>query len=322
MEDLISVVIPVYKVENYIEDCLNSVINQTYKKLEIILVDDGSPDKCGEICSQYKELDNRIKVIHKKNGGLSDARNKGIELATGKYIMFIDSDDFVEMKIIEKLYNVMVENDLDIVCCNNYYYHNENSKKVANFVTNNFSFTKDEAFKRLVDDKEIKSVAWGKLFKKEYFNNVRFPFGKLFEDISTTYKVFDLATKFFYISEPLYYYRIEGISIIRSEFTIKKLDELEAYSDLMNYLNKHYPKLMNKALSNYVRMNMGLYNSMILSSNYDNKVRIELQENIKKNIFHFLKSDYKIVEKAAAIVWCCNFHMYEFFVNKIKMKNI
>ena len=120
--DLISVIIPIYNVEQYLKECLESVINQTYRNLEIILVDDGSKDKSGKICDEYKNKDERIKVVHKENGGLSDARNAGMKIATGKYIQFIDSDDFIDKDMIETLYNLIIENEADISMCSNYYF--------------------------------------------------------------------------------------------------------------------------------------------------------------------------------------------------------
>ena len=114
MEDLISVVVPIYNVENYIKKCVDSILSQTYKNLEIILVDDGSPDNCPQICDEYAQKDNRIKVIHKENGGLSDARNAGIDISKGKFITFIDSDDYIEKDYVEVLYNSIKENASDM----------------------------------------------------------------------------------------------------------------------------------------------------------------------------------------------------------------
>lgn len=119
-EDLISIIVPVYKVENYLSKCLDSMICQTYKNIEIILVDDGSPDNSGKICDDYAKKDSRIKVIHKENGGLSDARNAGLKIATGKYIGFVDSDDYISVEMYEKLYNQAKKEDADIACCNYY----------------------------------------------------------------------------------------------------------------------------------------------------------------------------------------------------------
>lgn len=129
MDKLISVIVPIYNVEKYLTKCIESIINQTYENLEIILVDDGSPDNCPIICDEYAKRDSRVKVIHKKNGGLSDARNAGLDIATGEYIMFIDSDDFVEIDMMESMMNNMIDNNVDLVVCNIKYIY-DNSEKV------------------------------------------------------------------------------------------------------------------------------------------------------------------------------------------------
>ncbi|MBR1540013.1 MAG: glycosyltransferase [Clostridia bacterium] len=125
-EELISIIVPVYKVEKYLDKCINSIVSQTYKNLEVILVDDGSPDSCGKMCDEWTQKDTRIKVIHKENGGLSDARNFGLDCAKGKYIQFVDSDDYIEKDMIEFLYKNLKENNADISICSNYMVDEEN----------------------------------------------------------------------------------------------------------------------------------------------------------------------------------------------------
>ena len=159
MEDLISIIIPVYKVEKYIYKCIDSVLNQTYKNLEIILVDDGSPDKCPEICEEYAKKDNRIKIIHKKNGGLSDARNAGLKVATGKYIGFVDSDDYIEKDMYQVLYNNIIKTNSDISIVNlKEVKENEIIENNVKDEQNTIEYTKLEGLKKLIENK-IKSYA-------------------------------------------------------------------------------------------------------------------------------------------------------------------
>ena len=181
---MVSVIIPIYNVEKYLKKCIESVINQTFSDLEIILVNDGSTDNCKEICEDYKSKDNRIKFIHKSNGGLSSARNAGIQVATGDYYTFIDSDDYIMSDMIEQLVYMAQLTDADIsLCCKT---NQENgfeegiNKKIE-------IFTKEEALKCILTEKKILTSAWGKLYKRKLFNEVRYPDGKIYEDLGTTY---------------------------------------------------------------------------------------------------------------------------------------
>ena len=218
---LISVIIPIYKVEEYIHKCIDSVISQTYTNLEIILVDDGSPDRCGEICDEYARVDNRIKVIHKENGGLSDARNVGIEFATGSYITLLDSDDWIENKYIEKLYELLKVKKADISVCNFVKTYNENISKVEDKVFIH-EFSNIEALEELTGKYYLQMVvAWGKLYKKELFENIRYPLGKTHEDEFTTHKLLYKASKIVFTTEPLLYYRQRKDSIMGAGFKLR-----------------------------------------------------------------------------------------------------
>jgi len=186
MSDLISIIIPVYNVEKYLERCVKSVINQTYKNLEIILVDDGAKDNSGKMCDELSKLDSRIKVIHKENGGLSDARNFGLKIATGDYIGFVDSDDYIADDMYETLYHTIKNNNADISIVSFYEMYKE--KVIGVRDSGNLEIlSKQEAMKELLIDTKIQSYAWNKLFKKELFNDLKFPTGKNFEDIELLY---------------------------------------------------------------------------------------------------------------------------------------
>ena len=177
--DLISIVVPIYKVEKYINKCIESILNQTYKNLEIILVDDGSPDNCGKIADEYAKKDNRIKVIHKKNGGLSDARNAGIDIVKGKYIAFVDSDDYIEKEYIEIMYNAIRTNKVKIVQCG------INKVNDDGKVLDSYGYLDNELInsKRIIEEKYTKYpisnvVAWNKLYSTDLFKDIRYPVRK------------------------------------------------------------------------------------------------------------------------------------------------
>lgn len=209
MTELVSVIIPIYNVEMYLERCIDTVINQTYSNLEIILVDDGSPDNCPQICERYKLTDDRIKVIHKANGGLSDARNAGIEQATGKYIIFIDSDDYVEKEMIEKLYLSIVSNEADVAIAG---YEPTSGIVYEQCDGSVYADTSEKVLFQL-----LSRYGWnacGKLVKKESLGSLRFKKGILYEDYEFIPRLFLNSQKAVLINENLYHYFIRQDSIM------------------------------------------------------------------------------------------------------------
>ena len=177
-EDLITIVIPIYKVENYLDKCVKSVINQTYKNLEIILVDDGSPDNCPKKCDEYEKKDTRIKVIHKENGGLSDARNAGIDIAKGKYITFIDSDDYVSEDYVEYMYNLLKQNNTKMSTCETQVVNIEKETEMeTQFVENIEILTKRDLFYKILFAQKSDVSAYSKLYETELFKDIRYPKG-------------------------------------------------------------------------------------------------------------------------------------------------
>lgn len=243
MEEIISVVVPIYKVEKYLEKCIKSILEQTYKKLDIILVDDESPDECGKIIERYKEKDSRIRTIHQKNGGLSDARNNGWKIARGEYILFIDSDDWIEKNMIEILYNNAKVNNADISICEFIEEDDDgnvlSSKKYNNEIR---VFTSLEAIKELIQQNNITNHAWNKMYKTELFENIKYPKGQLMEDISTTYKLIESSDRVVYQSIPLYHYIQRGTSIL-GNITEKRINDQEnAFFERNKYLSVKYPQ--------------------------------------------------------------------------------
>lgn len=238
MYDLISIIIPVYNVEEYLNQCLDSIINQSYNNLEIIIIDDGSTDNSSKICDEFAIKDNRIKVIHKSNGGLSDARNIGIENSNGKYIFFVDSDDFIDNIMIEKLYKLIKANDADISMCNFTYYYNDDLKhELIESPVKNDILNRQEAIDKLFEEKNwFYVVAWNKLYKKEIWDDIKFPKGYIHEDEAVIHKVFMKCNKIVTTSESLYFYRQVKGSIMNSGFNEKRLDKYYALSDRIVFL--------------------------------------------------------------------------------------
>ena len=241
-KDLISIIIPVYKVEKYLEKCLQSVIHQTYQNLQIIIIDDGSPDNCGKICDQYAKLDSRIEVIHKENQGLSAARNLGISKAKGKYIGFVDSDDWISEHMYEHMHQIITEKKADVCICN-FYNVIENENKIKNANKGIQEYNKLQILKEVLLDKKIQSYAWNKLYKRELFNEVQYPVGKKYEDIGTTFYVLEQCDKIVVTGEPEYYYFNRADSIVNHNTEQTILDYMELVNNRYDYIEKRYKEL-------------------------------------------------------------------------------
>lgn len=285
--DIISIVVPIYNVEQYIHKCIESIINQTYKNIEVILVDDGSPDKCGEICNEYAKKDKRIKVIHKKNGGLSDARNFGLEEAKGKYITFIDSDDYIESTYVEKLYNAIIINDVKMAQCGIITVNNEKQEITKNgYIENQNKRGKDLLYDLYKGHMLENTVVWNKLYEKTLFTDLRYPVGKIHEDEFTTYKILYNLEKVSIINDYLYYYRQSNDSIIRRKFNLNRLDVIEAFEERVEFFDKENEKeLQDLTVENL------LYN---IRHNYmKTKVYIENSNKIQKILVKKYRKYYK-----------------------------
>jgi glycosyltransferase involved in cell wall biosynthesis len=248
MEELISVIVPVYNIERYIDRCVGSVVNQTYKNLEIILVDDGSTDGSAVVCDKWKDRDFRIKVIHKKNGGLSDARNVGIKIATGQFYSFIDGDDEISSNMLERLYTELVNSNAEISMC-----RMEKIEYTQRYVTRQFpvsdnriELTGKEATGLLFRD-IIDCSACLKLYKCEVFKTVEFPYGKTNEDFAVLYKLFSRAKRVVYISDILYYYYFRENSITSTGFNNSQFDKIDNCLEMMEYVKANIPELMQEA---------------------------------------------------------------------------
>lgn len=275
----ITVVIPVYNVESYLRRCIDSIVCQTIKNIDIILVDDGSTDNSGKICDEYREIDNRIKVVHQKNQGLSAARNVGIKMAKTKYICFIDSDDYVEKDMLEYLYEGTLQSGADIVCCGfTNIYENGEIEKIT-IPDNDVLFSKEEALDIHLFSGYIEVVAWNKLYKLELFNNITYPEGKLYEDMLTTYKLIDKSNCVLLRPDSKYYYCKRNNSIGGVAFSRKTLSLIDACDTDIEYISNKYNNLKNIKVSK-IQWYIIVCNKAILS---DKKIEI-LIKKIKKMI--------------------------------------
>lgn len=234
MSDLISVIVPIYKVEKYLDKCIASIIGQKYRELEIILVDDGSPDSCGEICDRYSAIDSRIKVFHQKNGGVSDARNTGIMQATGKYLSFVDGDDYIEPDMIEILYNNLTDNNADISICN---YHTLGEKTGAEHKEITISegvWDRQTFWENYYSKNQYYCVVlWNKLFKRELFYGLSFPKGRISEDAWIMGDVIKKCTRIYACDRECYTYLKRGDSSMADGLLVSWLSAVEACIERM-----------------------------------------------------------------------------------------
>lgn len=241
--DLISIIIPVYNVEKYLAKNIESVIRQTYRNIEVILINDGSTDNSGKICDEYAKIDKRIKVIHKSNGGLSDARNVGIDVANGQFITFCDSDDYLKESYIEYLYELIKKDKCKMSICS-YCILTENEKMIdCGKGYNEGILTTEQALSRMLCDEGFSVSACAKLYAKELFDDVRYPVGKLCEDNGTTYKLIKKCKLISYGNISQYIYIKRSGSIMNSKFNMKKLDLLELTNEMANELLEEYPNI-------------------------------------------------------------------------------
>lgn len=244
MNDLISVIVPIYNVEAYLDECIGSICDQTYENTEIILIDDGSTDNSGKIADNWAKKDARCTVYHKKNEGLSAARNDGIKTAQGTYLIFVDSDDLIEKNMIERLYQEVIKEQVDIVCCgikrrcedNDYIKKYEVSSRIYTFPEYLYEMYSQENGRGDNDMFLPLVVAWNKIYKAILFEEIQYPIGKVCEDNAIIHRIVYKAKNVKWINEPLYIYRERSGSIMQSSFSIKKIDDFYAQMDRVQFV--------------------------------------------------------------------------------------
>lgn len=234
---LISIIVPAFNVEEYLEECVESIRSQTFTNFELILVDDGSTDGTGAICDSYKKTDARIKVIHQANAGLSQARNAGIDIATGEYLSFVDADDYIHSQMMDSLYQLIIGYEADVAVCD---YQNVYDGVAPGPVEQKEThlLSSKEAVQAIVRDSDTKMiVACGKLYRRDLFFDIRYPKGKYHEDEFVTYRLFYDAYSVVVTDAQYYYYRQRENSITKSRYCLKRLDKLAALKECMEFFN-------------------------------------------------------------------------------------
>lgn len=301
METKISIIVPIYNVEEYLSKCIDSILSQTLTEFELILVDDGSPDKSGEICDEYAKKDNRIKVIHKENGGVSSARNEGIKVSNGEYIGFVDPDDYIKSDMYDVLYKLCINNNSEIGIC-------KLGREIEGKIINK---SEDIDIKELNNVEGMRELFKGilyrfslcnKLFKKSCFNNIEFPKGRIHEDLSTTYKLFANSNKSVYTTYDGYIYVKRENSILTSKYSEKRLQSFIAWSEIIKYINRNYKSIVDEVATTYIYWctdNIYYILNQVNSEEDVKKYLLVVQKSIKNNgiIMKYIKNiswKYKI----------------------------
>lgn len=301
----ISIIVPVYNVEKYVRKCIESILNQTFSDFELILVDDGSTDNSGKICDEYKLKDNRVIVIHKENGGLSSARNVGIDNANGKFLGFVDGDDYIEKDMYETLYKDIKEFDADISVCQIYdeYVTSCKSRAVESGKIKRCVLDNITAFKFSIVRNVIGVSACNKLYKKKLFDNYRYPEGKTTEDAFVTPILIFNSKKISYNPLPKYFYVHRENSITTLPFSQSDLCVIEAYTNIRSFVNKNIPELNDLAQCKYLWAHMVVLDKIMISDNFSDKALYhKILDKINSNFFYILKNDFFAFKRKIALI--------------------
>lgn len=281
----ISVIVPVYQVEPYLDKCVSSIVNQTYRNLEIILVDDGSPDNCPAMCDAWAEKDSRIRVIHKANGGLSDARNAGMAAATGEWMAFVDSDDWIAPDMYGHLARRMTEDGSDIAACGVQMVWEDETPPRMLTRPGSCVLSREEAMRAIIEESWLKQPVWYKLYKTELVRDILFPVGKYHEDVFWSYQTVGRAQKVSVSDHIGYYYLQRGGSIMGAGYSLKRLDAVEAKVQRCGYIQEYFPELL--ALCRRELWFTCLYHGQLAMRELDEKTAVQaldyLQGVLKNN---------------------------------------
>ena len=330
MGELISVIIPCFNVEKYIDRCLESVLNQTYQNLEILLVDDGSTDGTGESCDRYSQKDERINVVHKKNGGLSSARNAGLDICRGHYIVFIDSDDWISADAIQYLYDLRKRYEADFSIASYMRVYGNKEKIYCDY--EEYELTQREFLTKFfkIDTQENVQYAWAKLYKKELFSDIRYPVNYVFEDVPTTFEIAIKSKRIAYSTKIIYFYYFNPNSITEESFNDRKFDLIKIWEMICKSAYQNGEQwILSCALINRKRADFGILMDLAIS-NITLKEKFKylprLKENraaLKKNMFELCKAKIPLSRKIFIICFSRNYQVCLYalhFISKLKYR--
>lgn len=284
MDELISVIVPVYDVEKYLDRCVQSIVAQSYTNLEIILVDDGSPDNCPAICDAWIGKDSRVKVVHKKNGGLSDARNAGMAIATGELIGFVDSDDWIAPDMYQHLHDLMAADNSDIASSGAEMVWEDGTPSRILTKSGCCVLDQEDAMRAIIKESWLKQPVCFKLYKTALIRDIPFPVGKYHEDVFWSYQAVARAQKVSVSDKVCYYYAQRSNSIMGEGYSLKRLDAIEAYCRRIEFVRQAYPALEKEAL-------ISLWASCLYNGQM--ALRFLQQQEEKSRVFSYLQKQIK-----------------------------
>ena len=318
--ELISIIVPVYKAEKYLENSVKSLLQQTYTNYEIILVDDGSPDKCGQLCDELAKEDDRIKVYHKENGGLSDARNYGVERATGEYIGFVDSDDYIHESMYEKLYEAIKKSGTLIVECGLTRVYKNTLRPYYEGEDYFLILDKQGYLKEYLENRRLYGSAWCKLIHRDLAKKIKFPIGKIYEDAFYTLELLNNVDKYTLISGNYYYYYIRENSITTRPFSSKDMDYIEIMEKVCNYTLSNFPIYREQLLVRLTFAYISIFNQLIVTDNYKKKNEYKILREKLKDIRFKIITNKKAPKnlKIAVLLLSINERLYKFILSKYK----
>ncbi len=278
----VSIIVPVYNVAPYLSKCVDSILDQSMKEIEVILVDDGSMDDSGKICDRYAAQDIRVKVIHKENGGLSDARNAGIVLATGEYIGFVDGDDYIEREMFEVLYQSCLEGDTKIAACDYVYEGEKIGQRISWSTGESVRLSAEDFFRKVLLTPSATGIGvWDKLYQRDLFQHAMFRKGILHEDTDLLYRLVFQTDFIAYISRPYYIHCERKGSITKDSYGVRDYDRFKANGRMYRYIVKNHPKLCLAAADNHGRSMIKIVNNMVTSRVYDRKMYAAIQREAR-----------------------------------------
>lgn len=299
----ISIIVPIYNTKKYLNRCLDSIIEQSYKNIEIILIDDGSTDGSEIICEQYLNKDKRIRLFHTDNRGLSQARNLGLEKANGAYIAFVDSDDYIERNMMEKLYNMIYQYKAEISVCGFIKRKQENKIHIYNT---------EQALEKMIDYNDCFAInVWNKLYKRELWDMVKFKPNCIYEDINTTMKLIARAKTIAYTTEQLYHYTQREGSLSKQGYTKQELDRIYNSKELYNFIEQEFPRLKRQFKTYYLFNELAVINKMIKSNREELIFIKNIRKEINKNISTIIFSKFSIRRKIQLIIFAINYKIYK-----------
>lgn len=300
MSSKLSVIVPIYNGEEFLRECILHIVNQTYKNLEIILVNDGSTDNSGKIIQEFCEADSRVYCIDKENKGVSNARNVGVKAATGEYITFVDADDYPDIEMFEVVIDIMEKYAASIGVCS--YYRNENC---FNETIYDEKMDVANAFLELVCDNKFGSYSWGKIYKRNLFEGIEYPEGRTYEDIFTTYKLINKVEFIAYTNAKMYFYRVRRNSITTSRYKKQDINLVYASSELWTFLKKeHYESAAVRAKDSVTRNAIALIRKMFAANQFYANQVVFLCNVVREGYPRYLKSQYKITSKLLGVLIC------------------